>query len=265
MVRLAHAERHPAPSRRRSRPTISGSASKSAGDTPWDQFVRAIVTATGESIEDGPTNFYALSQSPEDMTENVCQAFLGLSIGCAKCHNHPLEKWTNDQYYGMASLFARVQGQGMGRRGPLRRRPAHALRRRIGRAGPAADRQAAAPHAARRQAARLRRPGRPPRQPGEMADRAREPLLRPVDRQPRLGQLFRRRAGREGRRHAGLEPAEQRGPPDGRRRLPGQAEVRPEGPHEGDSPVERLPAVEPPADREIRPIAASIRAIIRGG
>ena len=81
---------------------------------PWDRFVREIVTASGESLENGATNFYALSQSPEDMTENVSQAFLGLSIGCAKCHNHPLEKWTNDQYYGMASLFARVRAKGWG-------------------------------------------------------------------------------------------------------------------------------------------------------
>ncbi len=88
-----------------------------ADGTPWDQFVRAIVTATGESVEYGPTNFYALSQSPEDMTENVSQAFLGLSIGCAKCHNHPLEKWTNDQYYSMASLFARVRAKGWGGEG----------------------------------------------------------------------------------------------------------------------------------------------------
>jgi hypothetical protein len=88
-----------------------------ADGTPWDQFVRAIVTATGESVEAGPTNFYALSQSPEDMTENVSQAFLGLSIGCAKCHNHPLEKWTNDQYYSMASLFARVRAKGWGGEG----------------------------------------------------------------------------------------------------------------------------------------------------
>ena len=88
-----------------------------ADGVPWDQFVRAIITATGESVENGPTNFYALSQSPEDMTENVCQAFLGLSIGCAKCHNHPLEKWTNDQYYGMASLFARVKAKGWGGEG----------------------------------------------------------------------------------------------------------------------------------------------------
>ena len=190
-----------------------------ADGTPWDQFVRAIITATGESVENGPTNFYALSQSPEDMTENVCQAFLGLSIGCAKCHNHPLEKWTNDQYYGMASLFARVRAKGWGGEGRVGRRPANALRRRIGRAGPAADGQAAAADAARRPAARLRRPGRPPREPGQVADRAREPLLRPLDHQPRLGQLLRRRPGREGRRHAGLEPGQQRRPAGGGRRL----------------------------------------------
>lgn len=85
-----------------------------AANTPWDQFVREILTATGSSHENGATNFYALYQSPEDMTENACQAFLGLSIGCAKCHNHPLEKWTNDQYYAMANLFARVRAKGWG-------------------------------------------------------------------------------------------------------------------------------------------------------
>ena len=85
-----------------------------ADGMPWDQFVREVVTASGESEENGATGFYALSQSPEEMTENVSQAFLGLSIGCARCHNHPLEKWTNDQYYGMASLFARVRAKGWG-------------------------------------------------------------------------------------------------------------------------------------------------------
>ncbi|QDT12209.1 DUF1549 and DUF1553 domain-containing protein [Planctomycetes bacterium K23_9] len=81
---------------------------------PWDQIVSEILTATGGSDQNGATNFYALHQSPEDMTENACQAFLGLSIGCAKCHNHPLEKWTNDQYYSMANLFARVRAKGWG-------------------------------------------------------------------------------------------------------------------------------------------------------
>lgn len=83
-------------------------------NTPWDQMVREVVTATGETDANGATNFYSLHQSPEDMTENVCQAFLSLSIGCAKCHNHPLEKWTNDQYYAMASHFARVRAKGWG-------------------------------------------------------------------------------------------------------------------------------------------------------
>ena len=83
-------------------------------NTRWDQFAREIITARGEALENGATNFYAINQDPEGMTENVCQAFLGLSIGCAKCHNHPLEKWTNDQYYAMANLFARVRAKGWG-------------------------------------------------------------------------------------------------------------------------------------------------------
>ncbi|WP_164102430.1 DUF1549 domain-containing protein [Candidatus Laterigemmans baculatus] len=83
-------------------------------NVPWDEFVRSILTARGSSVENGATNFYALHQDPESMTENASQAFLGLSIGCAKCHNHPLEKWTNDQYYAMANMFARVRGKGWG-------------------------------------------------------------------------------------------------------------------------------------------------------
>ncbi len=85
-----------------------------AANTPWDQFVREILTSTGSSYENGATNFFSLHQDPENMTENACQAFLGLSIGCAKCHNHPLEKWTNDQYYAMANLFSRVRAKGWG-------------------------------------------------------------------------------------------------------------------------------------------------------
>ncbi len=83
-------------------------------NTPWDHFVREVITARGSSIENGATNFYALHQAPEDMAENASQAFLGLSIGCAKCHNHPLEKWTNDQYYSFANLFSRVRAKGWG-------------------------------------------------------------------------------------------------------------------------------------------------------
>lgn len=80
----------------------------------WDGIVQEVLTATGDSREVGATNFYAIHQTPEEMTENASQAFMGLSIGCAKCHNHPLEKWTNDQYYAMANLFSRVRAKGWG-------------------------------------------------------------------------------------------------------------------------------------------------------
>ena len=85
-----------------------------ATNQPWDQFVREVVTSRGSSTENGATNFFAVHQDPETMAENVSQAFLSLSIGCAKCHNHPLEKWTNDQYYAFANLFSRVRAKGWG-------------------------------------------------------------------------------------------------------------------------------------------------------
>jgi hypothetical protein len=85
-----------------------------AKNTPWDRLVREVVTARGSSLENGATNFFAVHQDPETMAENVSQAFMSLSINCAKCHNHPLEKWTNDQYYAFANLFSRVRAKGWG-------------------------------------------------------------------------------------------------------------------------------------------------------
>ena len=85
-----------------------------AENVPWDQFATRLVTAAGSSLQNGATNFYALHDAPEDMAENVSQAFLGLSIGCARCHNHPLEKWTNDQYYAFSNLFSRVRAKSGG-------------------------------------------------------------------------------------------------------------------------------------------------------
>jgi len=85
-----------------------------ADNTPWDRFVRELVTSTGSSVDEGASNFFAVHQDPESMAENVSQAFLSLSINCARCHNHPLEKWTNDEYYAFANLFARVRAKGWG-------------------------------------------------------------------------------------------------------------------------------------------------------
>lgn len=80
-----------------------------ARNTPWDEFAKQVVTARGSNLANGAANFFVLHDDPKIMAETTTQAFLGMSINCAKCHNHPLEKWTNDQYFQMANLFARVR------------------------------------------------------------------------------------------------------------------------------------------------------------
>ncbi|MDB6072722.1 MAG: hypothetical protein JWO89_362, partial [Verrucomicrobiaceae bacterium] len=83
-------------------------------NTPWDEFVRELVTATGSTQENGAGNFFILHDEPTKTAETVSVAFLGMSIACAKCHNHPMEKWTNDQYFAFANLFARVRAKNGG-------------------------------------------------------------------------------------------------------------------------------------------------------
>jgi hypothetical protein len=80
-----------------------------AKDVPWDRFARSIVTAQGSTLTNGAANFYVMHRDPIDLTESTSMTFLGISLTCARCHNHPLEKWTQDQYYSFANLFARVK------------------------------------------------------------------------------------------------------------------------------------------------------------
>lgn len=75
---------------------------------PWNVFASQIITSTGTTFENGAGNYFVLHRDPADLTETTTVTFLGLSLTCAKCHNHPLEKWTQDQYYGFASLLSRV-------------------------------------------------------------------------------------------------------------------------------------------------------------
>ncbi len=82
-----------------------------AANTPWDAMVRKIVTAQGSTLENGAANFFVLHNDPKLVAETTSQAFLGMSINCARCHNHPMEKWTNDEYFGFANLFARVRSK----------------------------------------------------------------------------------------------------------------------------------------------------------
>ena len=80
-----------------------------AANTPWDRIARELVTATGSTLDNGAANFYVLHQDQLELAETTSVALLGMSINCARCHNHPLEKWSNNQYYAMANLFARVR------------------------------------------------------------------------------------------------------------------------------------------------------------
>jgi hypothetical protein len=79
-----------------------------AQNKPWDRFVSEIFTASGNTRQNGALNYFVLHKDPIQLTENVTQAFLGQRLTCARCHNHPLEKWTQRQYYQLANLFSRV-------------------------------------------------------------------------------------------------------------------------------------------------------------
>jgi hypothetical protein len=77
-------------------------------DRPFDQFARELLTASGSVFENPAANFWRASRDPQDATETTAQLFLGVRIQCAKCHNHPFERWTQDNYYGIAAAFTRV-------------------------------------------------------------------------------------------------------------------------------------------------------------
>lgn len=76
---------------------------------PYDEFARQLVTASGSTLANPPANFYRTAGDVNDCTETASQLFLGIRIQCAKCHNHPFERWTQDNYYGIAAFFTRVQ------------------------------------------------------------------------------------------------------------------------------------------------------------
>jgi Protein of unknown function (DUF1549)/Protein of unknown function (DUF1553) len=76
--------------------------------TPWDRLAIQLITATGDSHVNGPANFARMANDARDQAELVGQFFLGSQIGCANCHNHPLDKWTQDDYHGLAAVFAKL-------------------------------------------------------------------------------------------------------------------------------------------------------------
>jgi len=79
-----------------------------AANEPIDVMVRDLLTASGGTFENPPTNYFQLERNTLKLAENVAQAFLGMRIQCAQCHNHPFDRWTMDDYYGFAAFFTQI-------------------------------------------------------------------------------------------------------------------------------------------------------------
>jgi Protein of unknown function (DUF1553)/Protein of unknown function (DUF1549)/Bacterial Ig-like domain (group 2) len=90
-----------------------------AANKPWDEMTRELLTASGNALSNGAANYYVLHKNPVDLTENAALTFMGFSITCARCHNHPLERWTQKDYYQMANLFSRVAIKNGSERGDI--------------------------------------------------------------------------------------------------------------------------------------------------
>lgn len=86
---------------------------------PYDQFVRELVTAKGSTWENGATVLFRDRREPAEITTLVSQLFLGIRLECAKCHHHPFEKWSQDDFYSFAANFARVGHKGTGLSPPI--------------------------------------------------------------------------------------------------------------------------------------------------
>ncbi|MFK7736194.1 MAG: DUF1549 domain-containing protein, partial [Pirellulaceae bacterium] len=86
---------------------------------PYDQFAKELLTGTGSTLANPPANFYRTSTDMNECVETISQVFLGARLQCAKCHNHPFERWTQDNYYGLGAFFNRVQRRKTGRPGEM--------------------------------------------------------------------------------------------------------------------------------------------------
>ncbi|RFC42905.1 MAG: Protein of unknown function DUF1553/DUF1549 [Verrucomicrobia bacterium] len=92
-------------------------------NTPYDQFVRELLTAQGNSHRDGPVALWRDQRDPEMMSAYVSRIFLGVRLDCAKCHHHPSEKWGQDDYYQMAAFFNCMKSKGQGISAPISGEP----------------------------------------------------------------------------------------------------------------------------------------------
>ncbi|MCH2200846.1 MAG: DUF1549 and DUF1553 domain-containing protein [Fuerstiella sp.] len=86
---------------------------------PWDQFVRELITARGGTWRNGAVTLFRDRRSPDEITTLVSQLFVGVRLECCKCHHHPFEKWSQDDFFGFAAYFGRLGRKGSGISAPI--------------------------------------------------------------------------------------------------------------------------------------------------
>jgi hypothetical protein len=79
-----------------------------ATNKPYDQFASELMTAGGSTLENPAANYFRIAREPKLVMENMTQVFLGTRFNCNQCHDHPFERWTQNQYYELAAYFAEV-------------------------------------------------------------------------------------------------------------------------------------------------------------
>jgi hypothetical protein len=75
---------------------------------PFNEFARELIAARGSSYSNPPANYYRALRDPQTRAEATAQVFLGVRLQCARCHNHPFERWTQNDYHSLAAFFCRV-------------------------------------------------------------------------------------------------------------------------------------------------------------
>ncbi len=85
---------------------------KLSQNMPMDQMVQELLSASGGTFKNPATNFYQITNETLLLTENIAQIFMGTRIQCAQCHNHPFDRWTQNDYYGFAAFFSQIGRKG---------------------------------------------------------------------------------------------------------------------------------------------------------
>ncbi|QDV44821.1 hypothetical protein Enr13x_46920 [Stieleria neptunia] len=78
-------------------------------DSPWNASALAMLTASGDGYVDGSVNFLRSGNGPDGLAELATRVFMGVRLRCANCHDHPLDHWTQDDYHGLAAIFAKLK------------------------------------------------------------------------------------------------------------------------------------------------------------